>query len=227
MRWRWSRHHYAGLVADLVVSPAGRHPVVGGAAAVPLLRADALEKERRRLEQLVARHTHDLADKAGRLERSNRDLEQFAYVASHDLQEPLRKIQAFSDRIIKGYTAQLDEQGRDYLSRIGSAAARMQQLINDLLSLSRITTKQHPMELVELDSLARDVLGDRKCGSNRVVRGARSSAAHHRRSGAAPAGLPEPHRQRAQFHRPDTAGREGQCSATHTIDICFDDNGIG
>ena len=64
-----------------------------------------------------------------------RELEQFAFVASHDLQEPLRKIQAFGDRLkIKCEAVQLEE-GRDYLERMQSAAARMQTLINDLLDL--------------------------------------------------------------------------------------------
>jgi signal transduction histidine kinase/ligand-binding sensor domain-containing protein len=206
--------------------------VVGGAAAVPLLRADALEKERRRLEQLVAKHTRDLADKAGRLERSNRDLEQFAYVASHDLQEPLRKIQAFSDRIIKGYTAQLDEQGRDYLSRIGSAAARMQQLINDLLSLSRITTKQHPMESVELHSLAHEVLGDLELRIQTT--GGRVELGHLPRITGDPVQLRQVFQNlignALKFHRPDTAPVvkvSVEQRDDHTIDICFDDNGIG
>jgi signal transduction histidine kinase/ligand-binding sensor domain-containing protein len=134
--------------------------LLGAAAVVPLLRARGLEKERRRLEGLVARHTRELADKNARLEQSNRDLEHFAYVASHDLQEPLRKIQAFSDRVTKGYADRLDDQGRDYLGRMGSAAARMQRLIDDLLSLSRVTTKKNPIEPIELRELAQEVLGD-------------------------------------------------------------------
>ncbi|MEP6764283.1 MAG: two-component regulator propeller domain-containing protein [Gemmatimonadaceae bacterium] len=134
--------------------------VVGATATVPFLRTRALERERERLEGLVAQHTHELADKNQRLEQSNRDLEHFAYIASHDLQEPLRKIQAFSDRVTKLYSLRLDEQGRDYLSRMGAAAARMQRLIDDLLSLSRVTTKRNAVESIELDALAHEVLGD-------------------------------------------------------------------
>jgi light-regulated signal transduction histidine kinase (bacteriophytochrome) len=129
-------------------------------AAAPVLRARALEHERRRLEGLVAQHTRELALQNTRLEQSNRDLEHFAYVASHDLQEPLRKIQAFSDRVMKSYASRLDDQGRDYLSRMGGAAARMQRLIDDLLSLSRVTTKQHPMEPLDLNEIVAEVLHD-------------------------------------------------------------------
>ena len=130
------------------------------AAALPSLRARALERERRRLEALVEQHTRDLAEKNARLESSNRDLEQFAYIASHDLQEPLRKIQAFSDRVTKLYSRQIDDQGRDYLSRMGGAAARMQRLIDALLTLSRITTKQNPIEPIDLPELVQEVIGD-------------------------------------------------------------------
>ena len=134
--------------------------LLGAAATVPLLRARALERERRRLQALVSRHTHELAEKNARLEASNRDLEHFAYVASHDLQEPLRKIQAFSDRVTKQYSEKLDDQGRDYLGRMNGAAARMQRLIEALLTLSRITTKKQEPELIDLAPLVHEVLGD-------------------------------------------------------------------
>src|SRR5690606_4872478 len=75
------------------------------------------------------------------LRRSNRELQEFASVASHDLQEPLRKIQAFGDRLKVTQGDRLNEQGQDYLARMHSAAGRMQILINDLLAFSRVTTK--------------------------------------------------------------------------------------
>jgi signal transduction histidine kinase/ligand-binding sensor domain-containing protein len=130
------------------------------AGSVPAMRARGLEKERRRLEALVAQHTRELAEKNERLQHSNRDLEHFAYVASHDLQEPLRKIRAFSDRVSTRYAALLDDQGRDYLARTANAASRMQQLIDDLLTLSRLTTKRKPTELIEFGSIVRDVVAD-------------------------------------------------------------------
>ena len=134
--------------------------LLGAAAAVPLLHARRVERDRRRLQALVARHTHELAEKNVRLENSNRDLEHFAYVASHDLQEPLRKIQAFSDRVGKQYSSILDDQGRDYLQRMNGAAARMQRLIDALLTLSRVTTKKNEAELIDLAPLVQEVLGD-------------------------------------------------------------------
>jgi PAS domain S-box-containing protein len=101
-----------------------------------------------------------LAHKAAELARSNAELEQFAFVASHDLQEPLRKIQAFGDRLkIKCEAVKLEE-GRDYLERMQSAAARMQTLINDLLTFSRIIRSSQPFTKVDLGAVTNEVLVD-------------------------------------------------------------------
>lgn len=97
---------------------------------------------------------------ATQLERSNRELQDFAYVASHDLQEPLRKVQAFGDRLREKYSSQLGEEATDFISRMQNASGRMQTLINDLLSFSRVTTKASPFEQVNLDRIAREVLSD-------------------------------------------------------------------
>ncbi len=97
---------------------------------------------------------------AAELERSNRELQDFAYIASHDLQEPLRKIRAFGDRLQSRYHEQLDEHGRDYLERMQRAVTRMQTLIQDLLTYSRVTTKAQPFMPVELNVVVREVLSD-------------------------------------------------------------------
>ena len=97
---------------------------------------------------------------AGRLERSNRELEDFASVAAHDLHEPLRKIQAFGDRLVAVANGQLPEKGQDYLNRLQSATERMRTLIDDLLTYSRVSTRAKPFERVDLNEIVDDVLGD-------------------------------------------------------------------
>jgi signal transduction histidine kinase len=95
-----------------------------------------------------------------RLEQSNRELQDFASVASHDLQEPLRKIQAFGDRLRKRFGEQLGTDARDYLDRMQNAASRMATLINDLLTFSRVTTRAQPFEPVDLSQIAKEVVSD-------------------------------------------------------------------
>jgi PAS domain S-box-containing protein len=97
---------------------------------------------------------------ATRLERSNRELETFASVASHDLQEPLRKIRSFGDRLTTLHSERLDPKARDYLERMCAAAARMQDLIENLLTFSRVTTTAQPFALVDLGAIAREALSD-------------------------------------------------------------------
>jgi len=94
------------------------------------------------------------------LRRSNMDLQDFASIASHDLQEPLRKIQAFGDRLIVKCAPQLGETGREYLERMQDAARRMQILLHDLLTLSRVTSKAQPFEPVDLKRVIDDVVSN-------------------------------------------------------------------
>jgi len=97
---------------------------------------------------------------AEQLRRSNLELQDFASIASHDLQEPLRKIQAFGDRLKMKCAPALGESGRDYLGRMQDAARRMQILLQDLLTLSRVTSKAQPFEPVELRKVVDEVVSD-------------------------------------------------------------------
>jgi PAS domain S-box-containing protein len=97
---------------------------------------------------------------AAQLERSNAELANFASVASHDLQEPLRKIQAFGDRLKAKCSDSLGEQGLDYLARMQNAAQRMQVLIQDLLKLSRVTSRAQPFQPCDLNQILSEVLTD-------------------------------------------------------------------
>ena len=113
--------------------------------AIGLAQAKMLEQETRQKQELA---------------RSNEELQQFAFIASHDLQEPLRKIKTFGDRLKATYGDTLTEQARDYLDRMQNGVRRMQALIEDLLTLSRVTTRAQPFVSVNLTQVTQEVLSD-------------------------------------------------------------------
>ena len=115
-----------------------------------------LESVNRELEATNAR----LERRAVELARSNSELDQFASIASHDLQEPLRKVRTFTEQLMVSESERLSERGVDYLTRANRAAERMQQLIQDLLRFSRVTTKPRPFTVVDLNQLTADILDD-------------------------------------------------------------------
>lgn len=101
-----------------------------------------------------------MAAKNVELENQNAELASFSYIASHDLQEPLRKIQAFTSRILEKELLNLTESGKDYFSRINDAASRMQKLIEALLAYSRTSTTDITLEKTDLNQVLVDVKSD-------------------------------------------------------------------
>jgi len=120
------------------------------------IASDLAEVRRARIALEDANRQLEL--QAEELLRSNRDLEQFAYVASHDLQEPLRKVASFCQLLQRRYAGQLDDKADQYIAFAVSGAQRMQRLINDLLSFSRIGRMTSGFTDVDLNRLAEEAV---------------------------------------------------------------------
>ncbi|MBI4659409.1 MAG: PAS domain S-box protein [Verrucomicrobia bacterium] len=181
---------------------------------------------------------------AAKLTRSNNELQAFAYVASHDLQEPLRKVQAFGDRLKAICGHGLKEEGRDYLDRMLNAAKRMHTLINDLLLFSRVNTQANPFQKVSLCRIIREVLSDLEIRIQQT--GAKVELGELATLEADPLQMRQLFQNlisnALKFHRPgvspvvkihgrllETPGAAGaeQPSPNRTSEILVEDNGIG
>jgi len=155
-----SKTIYATAVVTTILTTLVGLVLVGSVYFIAARELAARARTAHELERRVVERTAELNHLNQALQISNRELEQFASVASHDLQEPLRKIEAFGDRLKTRAGDALEEQSRDYLERILFSASRMRSLINDLLSFSRVTTKAQPPEPVDLQRTAQEVAGD-------------------------------------------------------------------
>ncbi len=101
---------------------------------------------------------------AAQLKASNRELEAFAYSVSHDLRAPLRAIDGFSRALLEDYEDRFDEEATDYFDRIRKNVARMSQLIDDLLNLSRVSRSKIQYTKVNLSTLAQEVIDQLQAG---------------------------------------------------------------
>jgi signal transduction histidine kinase len=117
-------------------------------------------KERKSSEEKVKQLNKQLLENIASLESANKDLDRFAFMASHDLQEPLRKIRMFSDRLHLKYQNILDDDGRTNILRIQKAAERMQNLITDILTFSKIAVERTNFVETNINGLIEEVLVD-------------------------------------------------------------------
>jgi PAS domain S-box-containing protein len=110
----------------------------------------------------IKKAEEELKETLKRLERSNADLQQFAYVASHDLREPLRMITSFLQLLERRYTDQLDEDAHEFIGFAVEGAKRLDGMINDLLTYSRVTTEKRAFARVNLEIVLKQVLANLK-----------------------------------------------------------------
>lgn len=117
---------------------------------------EQLRRAHNELELRVRERTAELSTAVARLELMNQELQEFAFVAAHDLQEPLRKIQTYCDLAQKRCSPALDLAGQDYLDKVVSSAARMRQLLDELLQYSRVAARLAPFKEVDLGQTLRE-----------------------------------------------------------------------
>ena len=117
-------------------------------------------KERKASEEKVKHLNRQLLENIASLEQANKDLDRFAFMASHDLQEPLRKIRMFSDRLALKYSELMDDDGRTNIHRIHKAAERMQNLITDILTFSKISVDTPSFVDCDMNVILEEVMTD-------------------------------------------------------------------
>jgi PAS domain S-box-containing protein len=144
-------HDFATIGRRIMLLNARQIQRVLGKERIILLAIEDIT-ERKRADKLRG----VLAD----TERSNKDLEQFASIASHDLQEPLRMVASYTQLLAERYEGQIDEKAKKYIAYAVEGAIRMQQLVNDLLAYSRVSTRGNPLETTDSHSILGQAIGN-------------------------------------------------------------------
>ncbi len=149
--WKGEVIHYRnnGAPLNVLSSVAQLKDASGKLIGLVLVNRDITE--RKRIEMALRAQTQEL-------QRSNADLEQFAYIASHDLQEPLRMVASYTELLRERYAGQLDARADKFINYAVDGARRMQLLVSDLLSYSRIGTQGKPFEPTDTEFILKRVL---------------------------------------------------------------------
>jgi signal transduction histidine kinase len=116
----------------------------------------------RQAQQALRSHSDELerkvSERTANLRQAVNQLETFSYTVSHDLRSPLRAMQGFAVAALEEYGDKLDDQGREYLTRIKNAAERLDRLIQDLLSYTRLSRSEEPLVDLDLDRMMREIV---------------------------------------------------------------------
>jgi signal transduction histidine kinase len=115
-------------------------------------------KERKYSEEKIIELNRQLLNNIESLETANKELDRFAFMASHDMQEPLRKIRTFTDLLSIKHKEQIDNEGMAKIKIIQKAAERMQELIKDILTFSKVSNENEPFVKTDLNVLVREVV---------------------------------------------------------------------
>jgi len=153
---------YGKAIGVLVVSGGGGVGALSGEDSQLLANladrlASSLARAAERRDRVLAQE--ELAAANAKLIRSNKDLEEFAFVASHDLQEPIRAVVSFT-ALLARRNPDLDEKSLDYMRRAQNAALRMQTLIEDLLTYSRVGSRHWPFAIVRTADVVAEVVNE-------------------------------------------------------------------
>ena len=159
----WLETHAVPLFnekGEIVASLAITRDITMQKQAVAALQNEI--SERRKAEEEIRILNHELRLRAAQLEQSYADLESFSVTASHDLREPLIVIEWFSNNLLKKYGNKLDDDAKESVALIKDKARQMAQLINDLLSFSRVSTKAVSRSLIDMKGLFENVFSEMK-----------------------------------------------------------------
>jgi len=164
--------HRDGDVTPVLYNASTYRGPEGEVAGVLAAARDVRELQRAEAEirELNAGLEHRVAERTRELDATNRELQEFVYSVAHDLRTPLRAVDGFSLTVLEDYGAVIAEQGRSDLHRVRAAAQAMGQLIDALLSLSRVGRREVSLEPVDLSAIARRVVAElREADPDRTV----------------------------------------------------------
>ena len=148
--------HQSGKITDVLYNATVYRNEAGEIQGIFAAARDITD--RKRAEEALRRSHDELKERTAELARSNADLQQFAYVASHDLQEPLRAVVSYLQLLERRYAGKLDEKADKYITHAVEGGLRMQGLINDLLTYSRVETRGKTLQVVDVERVVDDAL---------------------------------------------------------------------